>query len=130
MSSHRNEDGLYGDIGERHRGRTTLDRYGRPVAAISDTYPRSREGIHPSRSSTERNMITPMRSGATPSKPTVRAAEVLSGCRKVQEAKASSRKTTGIHNRLDREYPTRKGADVDMVNHPKNDVTVTYRGKS
>lgn len=28
--------------------------------------PRSREGIHPSRSSTERNMITPMRSGHSP----------------------------------------------------------------
>jgi len=75
-------------------------------------------------------MITPMRSGIKPSKPTVRKVELLSGRRKVQEAKASSRKATGIHNRLDREYPTRKGADVDLVSHPKNGVMVTYRGKS
>jgi hypothetical protein len=64
------------------------------------------------------------------SKPTVRTAELLSGCRRVQEAKASGRKTTGIHNRLDREYPTRKGADVDLVSHPKNEVKVANRGKS
>jgi len=91
---------------------------------------RSRKGTHPNRISMERNMITPTRSRITPSKPTVRAAEFLSGCRKVQEAKASSRKAPGIHNRLDRESPTRKGADVDLVSHPKNDVTVTYQGKS
>src|SRR3954466_15485101 len=90
--------------------------------------PRSRKGTHPSCISTERNMITPMRSGSGPSKPTVRKAELLSGCRKIQEAKASSRKATG--NRLDREYPTRKGADVDLVSHPKNEVTVTNQGKS
>jgi hypothetical protein len=66
--------------------------------------PRSREGIHPNRISKERNMITPMRSRITPSKPTVRAAESLSGNRNVQKANASSRKATEIHNRLDREY--------------------------
>jgi len=71
--------------------------------------PRSRDGIHPSRSSTERNMITPMRSGITTSKPTARAAELLSGSRKIQEANASSRKATGMHNRLDREIPNPKG---------------------
>src|SRR6266571_879814 len=88
--------------------------------------PRSKEDTHPSCSSTVRNMITPMRSGdILPSKPTARTAELLSGYRKVQEAKASSRKATGIHNRLDREYPTRKGADVDLVSHPKNEVRVT-----
>src|SRR5438034_610861 len=92
--------------------------------------PRSREGTLPSRSSKVRNMITPMRSERNPSKPTARTAEFLSGCRKVQEAKASRRKATGIHNRLDREYPTRKGADVDLVSHPKNEVRVTNRGKS
>jgi hypothetical protein len=91
---------------------------------------RSRKGTHPNRTSTERNMITPMRSRVTPSKPPVRTAEPLSGCRKVQEAKASNRKVTEIHNRLDREYPTRKGADVDLVSHPRNEVTVTHRGKS
>ena len=91
---------------------------------------RSRKGTHPSHISRKRNMITPMRSRSIPSKPTARKAELLSGCRKVQEAKASNRKVTGIHNRLDREYPTRKGADVDLVSHPKNEVTVTHRGKS
>lgn len=91
--------------------------------------PRSREGTFTSHISTVRNMITPMGSGIS-SKPTARTAEFLRGCRKVQEANASSRKATEIHNRLDREYPTRKGADVDLVSHPKNDVKVTHQGKS
>src|SRR6266446_8476650 len=72
--------------------------------------PRSKEGTVSNHNSKVWNMITPMRSGI-PSKPTVRAAEFLSGSRRAQEAKASSRKATGIHNRLDREYPARKGAD-------------------
>ena len=76
--------------------------------------PRSKEDTHPSHSSTVRNMITPTRSRRNLSKPTVRTAEFLSGNRMLQEAKASSRKATGIHNRLDREYPTRKGADVEQ----------------
>ena len=76
--------------------------------------PRSREGTHPSRSSKVRNMITPLRSERNLSKPTVRTAEFLSGNRMLQEAKASSRKATGSHNRLDREPPTRKGADVEQ----------------
>jgi hypothetical protein len=113
-----------------------LNRLGKVQTGIHpstwDTYqpPRNREGTLTSHVSKKRNLITPMRSRVTPSKPPVRSAEVLSGCRKVQEAKASNRKVTGIHNRLDREYPTRKGADVDLVSHPKNDVTVTHQGKS
>src|SRR6266571_825368 len=47
------------------------------------------------------------------SKPTVRKAECLSGKRRDQEAKAASRKATGMHNWADRaeklEIPTLKG---------------------
>ena len=43
------------------------------------------------------------------SKLTVRNAEVLSGQRKNQKAKAASRKATGIHNWADRAIPTLKG---------------------
>jgi hypothetical protein len=55
-------------------------------------------------------MITPMRSETiSDSKPTARKAELLSGNRRVQKAKASSRKTTEINNRLDRVIPNPKG---------------------
>jgi hypothetical protein len=84
--------------------------------------PRSRKGTHPSRVSKVRNMITPMRSRAISSKPTVRTAEFLSGNRMLQKANASSRKATGIHNRLDREYPSRKGADVEQEASPTEKV--------
>ena len=68
-----------------------------------------------------------MRSERNLSKPTARAAEFLSGCRKVQEAKASSRKATGIHNRLDRVlYLTRKGADVEQEALPTAMVKPSY----
>src|SRR2546425_8147109 len=88
--------------------------------------PRSREGTHPSRSSKGRNMITPMRSERNLSKPTARTAEFLSGNRMLQEAKASSRKATGIHNRLDREHPTRKGADVEQEDSQTEMVKPPY----
>src|SRR6266487_1188433 len=88
--------------------------------------PRSREGTHPSRSSKVRNMVTPMRSERNLSKPTVRTAEFLSGNRMLQEAKASSRKATGSHNRLDREHPTRKGADVEQEALPTEMVKPPY----
>jgi hypothetical protein len=66
---------------------------------------RSTESTQPSRISEVRNVITPMRSETTSdSKPTVRAAELLSGNRNVQEANASNRKVKEIHNLLDREY--------------------------
>ena len=88
--------------------------------------PRSKEDTLPSRSSTVRNMITPMRSERNLSKPTVRTAEFLSGNRMLQEAKASSRKATGSHNRLDREPPTRKGADVEQEALPTEMVKPPY----
>ncbi len=43
------------------------------------------------------------------SRPTEREAETLSGKGKDQEAKAASRKATGIHNWADRAIPTLKG---------------------
>src|SRR5687768_4872654 len=89
--------------------------------------PRSIEGTLSSRSSKVRNMITPMRSGRNPSKPTVRKTEFLSGNRMLQEAKASSRKATGMHNRLDRVlYLTRKGADVEQETPPTEMVKPFY----
>ena len=46
--------------------------------------------------------------------------------RKAQEAKASRRKAEGMHNLLERaaraEIPTRKGADVGLVNHRKSEA--------
>ncbi len=45
----------------------------------------------------------------TSSRSTVKKAELLSGNRKDQEAKAASRKATGIHNWADRAIPTLKG---------------------
>ena len=65
---------------------------------------RGKGSILPSRISKVRNVETPMGSGSgrSPSKPTVRAAQLPSGNKKTREAKASSRKATGTHNRLDR----------------------------
>jgi hypothetical protein len=73
--------------------------------------PRSREGILASRISAVWNVETPMESAGSwsSSRPTAREAERSSGNRMVQEAKASSRKTTGIHNRLDREVRSSDG---------------------
>src|SRR5438128_8782462 len=100
---------VYGNVGSR-KGTQVIpfEDTGTTGLYLRTPRPRSIEGTLPSRSSKVCNMITPMRSGITTSKPTVREAEFLSGIGMLQEAKASSRKTTGIHNRLDREYPTRK----------------------
>jgi hypothetical protein len=76
-----------------------------------DTQPRSKDGTHPSRISSMRNVITPMESGGGryAGKPEVTMAELSSGDGMTQEAKAGSRKTTGIHNRPDRAIPNPKG---------------------
>jgi hypothetical protein len=42
-------------------------------------------------------------------KPTAKKAELLSGSRRDQKAKAASRKATGIQNWADRAIPTPKG---------------------
>ena len=64
------------------------------------------QAVHPCQSATRKDGPTPQRD------------------RKAQEANASRRKAEGIHNLLDRaaqaERPTRKGADVGLVNHRKN----------
>lgn len=72
---------------------------------------RGKGNILPNRISKEWNVATPMGSGSgrSPSQPTVRAAQLPSGHKMTREAKASSRKATGIHNRLDRALPNLKG---------------------
>ncbi|GAC1645948.1 MAG: hypothetical protein NVS4B2_35320 [Chloroflexota bacterium] len=73
--------------------------------------PRSKDGTHPGRISLMWNVETPMESGdgRYAGTPTVRNAESSSGIGMVQEAKAGSRKATGIHNRPDRARPNLKG---------------------
>ena len=74
------------------------------IRAAVDTSPRSKDGTHPSRISSVRNVITPMESGGGryTGKPTATAADFSNGEGMVQEANAGSRKATGIHNRPDR----------------------------
>jgi len=62
-----------------------------------DTRPRSREDTHPHRISAVRNVITPMGSGddEVAGQPTVRAAQLPSGNRMVEEAKATTPKGDG-----------------------------------
>jgi hypothetical protein len=84
----------------------------KPIQFLSWTpRPRSKEGTHPTHSSRERNMITPMRSGIVTtyiSSPTVMKGQFLSGNKILKKAKAASRKATGIHNRVDRVIPNLK----------------------
>src|SRR3989442_2666889 len=96
-------------LGQEKGNAKSLEKVQSDDAVRKTPRPRSIEDTHPSRSSTVRNMITPMRSERNPSKPTVRTAEFLSGNGMLQEAKASSRKATGTHNRLDRVLPNPKG---------------------
>ena len=65
------------------------------------------------------------------SRSTARATQVFSGHRKFQEAKAADRKGTGTHNRADRgDGLTRKRADVERVDRPKNVAKIAHHGKS
>ena len=90
------------------------------IRSIETPSPRGRESTHPDRFSFTRNVVTPMVSAGSSSRPTVREAESASGNRKIQEAKATSRKARGIANPVDRAvWPDRKVADVDLVSHPK-----------
>jgi hypothetical protein len=98
-------------------GSTGNEKHGSDVAMIENDLlslsryktpqPRSKGGTHPSRISVVWNVVTPMESGGGryTGKPTARKAKPSSGNRTVQEAKASSRKAPGIHNRLDRAIP-------------------------
>ena len=87
------------------------DRSRREEGGITDALlhapgPRSREDAYPvNKPNVEQD--NPDRVSAM-SKPTVRKAEISSGCRKTQEAKAGSRKTRGNHNPPDRVIPKAK----------------------
>ena len=65
---------------------------------------RRTEGTRPDHLSGMRNRVTPLRSGLRASNPTARKGQFFSGNRMLQEAKASRRKTKGIHNLLDRAH--------------------------
>jgi hypothetical protein len=68
-------------------------------SGIETPSPRGREGTHPNRFSFTRNVGTPMVSAGNSSRPTVREAQSASGNRKIQEAKATSRKARGRRTR-------------------------------
>jgi hypothetical protein len=63
--------------------------------------------------------------------PTVRTADPPVGTGTSKKRMPARRKATGIHNRPDRaNAPARKSADVDVVSHPKTDVTIANRRES
>lgn len=87
---------------------------------------RGKEGIHPSRNSMERNVETPSESGRMPGRPTARKAQISSGNRMIQEAKADRPKgrrkagqpftCSGITRRIRAQLARpEKGAHVDLV---------------
>ena len=105
-------------------------------APVGDSLPagraspsRSKGGTQPGRISLAWNVVTPMGSGGSVSgQPTVRKAQLPSGHRMIQEAKAGSRKATGNRDwwpapplAVPHNWPdtgtarTRKGADVGQV---------------
>jgi hypothetical protein len=63
--------------------------------------PRSKGDTVVNRVFTQGDMVNPMESGRMTGMPTARAAEFSRGYEMSEEANASSRKATGIHNRLD-----------------------------
>src|SRR6266511_1726733 len=94
--------------------------------------PRSRSigDTHPGRTSLMRNVETPLWSGLA-GRPDARRAEPLSGTRRPKKRTPPRRKASGIHNPADRASgPVERLADVGLVSHPKNAVTVANRGIS
>jgi hypothetical protein len=82
------------------------------------------------RSSKERNLITPMRSRFNPGKPTEGRQNSSVGVgRSKKRMPAAERQRESITGWIGL-CPIRKDADVDMVNHPKNEVKVKNQGKS
>jgi len=80
----------------------------------ADTRPRSREGTHPRRISSARNVTTLMRSGSIPSgiqgqSSHREAGYILRRRRRVQKAKAGCRKARESHNSPDRAMLDLKG---------------------
>ena len=98
--------------------------------------PRSRKGTHPARILHMRDAVTPIGSVHTDSKPTVRKTYIPSGHRKNQEAKVASPKARERHNPANRaikedgDTQVENRADVVLVPHPKNTVTITHQRKS
>ena len=104
------EDGNDGSGTQAHAGMPALR--GAVLPRLRTPRPRSIEGILPSRTSLHAERGNPNGVSVvvdTRSKRTVRNAQASSGKTMVQEAKASSRKATGMHNRLDRALPNLKG---------------------
>ena len=83
-----------------------------------------------------RDTVTPIGTATTGSKPTVRTAHIPSGNRKNQEAKVASPKARERHNPANRaikedgDTQAENRADVVLVPHPKNTVTITHHRKS
>lgn len=107
------------------------------ISVCEDTRsPRSRKGTHPARISSMRDTVTPIGTANTGSKPTVKKAHIPSGKRKNQEAKVASRKARETHNPANRaikedgDTQAENRADVVLVPHPKNTVTITHQRKS
>jgi hypothetical protein len=106
--------------------------WGPHCSSIRTPRPRSIEGILPSRISPVRNVATPMESddGRCVSKPIVRTAQYSSGTgRPKKRIPAAERQQEFITGWIG-QYPPRKGADVGLVNRPKNDVRATNQRKS
>jgi len=110
-----------------------LDQEGRlPFETpIRTPRPRSIEGLHPSGSSTERNRRTLLRSGdGETGSQTQEWQKSSAGVGKSKKRRPAAERHREIITGWIEQYSTRKGADVDLVSHPKNEVTVTNRRKS
>lgn len=96
--------------------------------------PRHKRGTPPGRISDVWNVVTPMKSVPKGSRSDREERHNSSSDRRAvgtgrpKKRKSASRKATGIHNRLDRAIPTLKGADVGLVDDPKDGRTDFEQG--
>jgi hypothetical protein len=92
------------DVGRKVKGPRLLHEgiQAMPLYVRTPDLPASCEGTLPARISHMRDAVTPTGSARHGSQPTVRKAQLPSGNRKNQEAKAASRKAKGKHNLTDR----------------------------
>lgn len=107
--------------------------HGSPTSVSGTPRPRRTKGTHPSRISLLRNVEIPMRSGWWSIRPVSQSQErpnssVGTG-RSKKRTPAAERHGEYI-TRWIGQYPTRKGADVDLVSHPKTDVQIANPRKS
>lgn len=119
----------------RHRAARTVSGVPGPRARRSvarTPQPRDKGGTHPSRISLVCNVETPMESGdgRFAGRPTATAAELSSGKGWSKKRTLAAERHGEFITRQIGQYPTRKGADVDRMNHLMNDKTTTNRGKS